>query len=435
MKQIADDGKVYVLPVNDPTAAIPGWDGQVLPVPGALAVRVGEYRKRIDRLLDEQKTRAPVVEKLSRIWPTDAYGVRRVVEEIETHRATGAPVPSTDRILVEGFDRYIIIHTHLGDVLNFTLGEVIEELFRRQGLVRMWWWDSYRILYEMTADTADLDLEDLFLNQVFGVEEPVLGGACHGVLHRHFPWELQMKQIAERFGALQRGRLMYGGAMKELQVRFRLTPIYDETIRDAQVERADFEGVKKIFKQIKDQNLEVRFFRSKDKPTPLAYHILYRHVDIPELIAPDNVAADNLARLRISIESRLIDLLCFDCGNLAHDVAIAGMSDRPSCPSCESKLLAPIFWSSGFVTGVLRKKREKQALDESEQKALTRARRSADLVIAYGKKAVIAQSVYGIGPQTASRVLSRMHESDEELYRDLLDAKLQFITTRPYWNN
>ncbi len=435
MKQITDDGKVYVLPVNDPTAAIPGWDGQILPVPGELAVRVGEYRKQIDKLLDEHKTRAPVVEMFSRIWPADPYGVRRAVEEIETHRVTGAPVPTNDRVLIEGFDRYIIIHTHFGDVLNFTLGEVIEELFRRQGLVRMWWWDSYRILYEMTADTADLDLEDLFLKQVFGVDEQVLGGACHGVLHRHFPWELQMKQIAERFGALNRGRLMYGGAMKELQVRFRLTPIYDETIREAQVERADFEGVKRIFKQVKERNMDVRFFRSKDKPTPLAYHILYRHVDIPELIAPENVAADNMARLRISIEGRAIDLLCFDCANLATEITVASLSEHPSCQSCGSKLLAPVFWSSGYVESVLRKKRDRQSLDENEQKALTKARRSADLVIAYGKRAVIAQSVYGIGPQTASRVLSKMHESDDEFYKDLLEAKLQFITTRPYWNN
>jgi ATP-dependent Lhr-like helicase len=435
MKQITDDGKVYVLPINDPTAAIPGWDGQILPVPGELATRVGEYRKQIDRLLDEHKTRTPVVEKLSRIWPADPYGVRKTVEEIETHKATGAPVPTNDRVLIEGFDRYIIIHTHLGDRLNFTLGEVIEELFRRQGLVRMWWWDSYRILYEMTADTADLDLEDLFLKQVFGVDEPVLGGACHGVLHRHFPWELQMKQIAERFGALNRGRLMYGSAMKELQLRFRLTPIYDETIREAQVERADFEGVKKIFKQIKERNMDVRFFRSKDKPTPLAYHILYRHVDIPELIAPENVAADNMARLRISIEGRAIDLLCFDCANLATGISVGSLSDHPSCQSCGSKLLAPVFWSTGYVASVLRKKRDRQSLDENEQKALTRARRSADLVIAYGRRAVIAQSVYGIGPQTASRVLSKMHEDDDEFYKDLLEAKLQFITTRPYWNN
>ncbi len=435
IKQIAEDGKVYVLPVNDPTAAIPGWDGQILPVPGELAMRVGAYRRTIDKLLDEHKSRVPVVEKLSRIWPTDPHGIRRTVEEIETHRSTGAPVPTDDKILLEGFDRYIIIHTHFGDILNFTFGEVIEELFRRQGLVRMWWWDPYRILFEMTADTADLDLENLFLKQVFGVDEPVLSGACHGVLHRHFPWQLYMKQIAERFGALSRGRLMYGDAMKELQVRFRLTPIYDETIREALAQRSDFDGVKRIFKQIKEGKMDLKFFRSRDKPTPLAYHILYRHVDIPELIAPDNVAADNMARLRISIEGRTIDLLCFECGKLTSGTTIASLPGNPECENCRSRLMAPVFWSSGYVASVLRKKRGKEPLDENEQKALTRARRSADLVIAYGKRAVIAQSVYGIGPQTASRVLAKMHESDEEFYKDLLEAKLQFIATKPYWNN
>src|SRR5207244_11124082 len=88
MKQMTDDGKVYVLPVNDPTAAIPGWDGQILPVPGELAVRVGEYRKQIDTLLDEHKTRAPVVEKFSRIGPADPYDRRRDVEDGETPKDT-----------------------------------------------------------------------------------------------------------------------------------------------------------------------------------------------------------------------------------------------------------------------------------------------------------------------------------------------------------
>ena len=435
IKQITDDGKVYVLPVVDPTAAIPGWDGQILPVPGPLATKVGVYRAIVDELLEEKTARDESIENLSRQWPADTYGLRKLIEEIEAHRATGAPVPTDQRVLIEGFDRYIIIHSHLGDILNFTLGEVIEELFRRQGIVRMWWSDAYRILFEMTADTADLDLEDLFLKQVFGLEEPVLGGACHGVLHRHFPWHVYMKRIAERFGALSRGRLMYGDAMKELMLRFRLTPIYDETIREALMEHSDFEGVKRMFKDIKEGKMDLRFFRSKDRPTPLAYHILYRHVDIPELIAPENVATDNMARLRISIEGRSIDLLCFDCGTLTVDTIIADLQENPTCPHCSSRLLAPLFWSSNYAAGVLRKKRDRQKLDENEQKTLTKARRSADLVIAYGKRAVIAQSVYGIGPQTASRVLSKMHEADDEFYKDLLEAKLQFISTRPYWNN
>ena len=435
MKQITDDGKVYVLPVIDPTAAIPGWDGQILPVPGLLATKVGVYRAEVDQLFEKKTPRTESLEVLSQRWPADAYGLRKLIEEIEAHKATGAPVPTDRRVVVEGFDRYIIVHSHLGDILNFTLGEVIEELFRRQGIVRMWWSDAYRILFEMTADTADLDLEDLFLNQVFGVEEPVLGGACHGVLHRHFPWHVYMKRVAERFGALSRGRLMYGDAMKELMLRFRLTPIYDETIREVLLEHSDFDGVKRIFKELKEGKMDLRFFRSKDRPTPLAYHILYRHVDVPELIAPENVAADNMARLRISIEGRSIDMLCFDCGVLTTDETIAGLSENPACKNCGSRLLAPLFWSSHYPTSILHKKRAKQPLDENERKALTKARRSADLVIAYGKRAIMAQAVYGIGPQTASRVLSKMHETDDEFYKDILEAKLQFIATRPFWNN
>jgi ATP-dependent Lhr-like helicase len=435
IKQITDDGKVYVLPINDPTAAIPGWDGQILPVPRALATKVGAYRAIVERNIAEHTPKSISVEKLSQLWPADVYGLKRVVEEIEAHKATGAAVPTDQRVLIEGFDRYIIIHAHLGDIVNFTLGEVIEELFRREGLVRMWWSDAYRILFEMTADTSDLDLEKLFRRHIFGVEEPVLGGACHGVLHRHFPWQLHMKHVAERFGALNRGRLMYGDAMKELMLRFRLTPIYDETIREALMEHSDFDAVKEIFRRVKNGSMDVQFFQSKDKPTPLAYHILYRHVDIPELIAPENVAADNLTRLRISIEGRVMDMLCFDCGALNSEIMIADLPEHPQCATCGSRLLAPLFWSSSYAAGVLKKKRSKENLDENEQKVLARARRSADLVISYGRRAVIAQSVYGIGPQTASRVLATMHDRDEEFYEDLLDAKLQFIATRPYWNN
>ena len=137
----------------------------------------------------------------------------------------------------------------------------------------------------------------------------------------------------------------------------------------------------------------------------------------------------------LSIEGRNIDLLCFDCGKLHTEAAIANLPDYPICISCGSRLLAPLFWSTGYVAGTLRKKRNGDLLDENEQKALVKARRSADLVISYGKRGVVAQSVYGIGPQTASRVLARMQEKDEEFYKDLLEAKLQFIATRPYWNN
>ena len=39
--QIPEEGLVYVSPVEDPTAAIPGWDGEILPLPYELALEVG----------------------------------------------------------------------------------------------------------------------------------------------------------------------------------------------------------------------------------------------------------------------------------------------------------------------------------------------------------------------------------------------------------
>ena len=52
--QIEDEtGTVHVLPSEDPFASIPGWDGEILPVPFELAQQTGQNRKRIGKFLKE----------------------------------------------------------------------------------------------------------------------------------------------------------------------------------------------------------------------------------------------------------------------------------------------------------------------------------------------------------------------------------------------
>ena len=53
IEQISDDAKVYVTPVEDPTAAVPGWDGEMLPIPFELAQRVGRLRSEISGIIEE----------------------------------------------------------------------------------------------------------------------------------------------------------------------------------------------------------------------------------------------------------------------------------------------------------------------------------------------------------------------------------------------
>jgi len=432
IEQISDDARVYVTPVEDPTAAVPGWDGQLLPIPFELASRVGQLRAEVAEGLGEG-TVTQVTDLLERIWPTERYGIRRVVEEIEEHRKMGAPVPTHNRILLEAFDRFLIIHACFGETVNNTLGEVCEELLSRKGLVRQWWSDGYRILVELTTNTQELSIDEI-RSMIFGIEAGVLEGVLNGVLHRHFPFGYYMKFIAERFGAMRRGLMFSGDSLRELALRFRMTPIYDETIREALLLHVDYPRVRSIYDQIRKGTLEVGTFKAQEHPTALAYHLLNKHIDIPELIAPETVEKDTLERLRFSLDNMTVDLVCFECGELLQAVLVKSLQKKPKCSRCRSGLLAVSSWSTEFLLRILEKKLKSTPLEEADRETLARARRSADLVLSYGRRVVIAQCVYGIGPQTASRILAKMHDDDRSFYKDLLEAKLKFITTRPFWD-
>ncbi|MDG6951806.1 MAG: helicase, partial [Nitrososphaerota archaeon] len=114
---------------------------------------------------------------------------------------------------------------------------------------------------------------------------------------------------------------------------------------------------------------------------------------------------------------------------------VGDIPEEPRCGGCGSGLLVPCYWGTAKLTDLVKKREMKAPLNDEERSELARARRGADLVLSYGKKAVVAQTVYGIGPQTASRILAEMHDDEEAFYRDLLEAKIRFVTTRQYWGN
>ncbi|HEY7587671.1 MAG TPA: DEAD/DEAH box helicase [Thermoplasmata archaeon] len=430
--KIGPDGVVYVTPVADPNAAIPGWDGEVMPVPFGLAQRVGRIRKELGERLAKMGFEK-AVEHFQKAWPMNKTGVKRLVEEHANHRKAGAPVPTDDRIVVEAFDRFLIVHASFGEVVNVTLGDLIEELLARKHLVRFWWTDPYRILYELVADTRELDLESI-VECILRIDDATLEDGLRALLKDHLPLGYYMKSIAERFGAIRRGLTMGEGEMNSLEVRFANTPIYDEAVREALLLHADFDHVREIVRKIRKGEIEVVLHRSEATPTSLAWPILRRYVEAPELFSPEAEREEILERMRLHLASEPVHLLCFECGHFHEEVRVGELPDRPACGKCGSRLLVVLGWSAWTVRDALAKRQRKLELSEEEKKLLTRAKQVADLVAVYGKRAVYACSVYGVGPTTASKILAKMDETDKEFFNDLFEAKLKFITTRPYWN-
>jgi len=125
------------------------------------------------------------------------------------------------------------------------------------------------------------------------------------------------------------------------------------------------------------------------------------------------------------------------CGQWATEEKVRNLPEEPECQKCRSKLLALMYFSqdSQRLADTLQKRRDGKELNEDELKELSQARRKADLILSYGKKAIIALEVKGVGPETASRILGKMHTKDDEFYMDLLKAKIQYLKTRQFWDD
>ena len=431
--QIEDEtGTVYVVPSEDPLAAIPGWDGEMLPVPFNLAQETGRLREKIANELKRTGKSELVGQKLA----ADKSTLSKAVEEIEEHLKQGAPLPTHDHVLLEVFDKYVIIHACFGEIVNRTLGCIFDAMLSDRELITGWWNDGYRILIETPRRLTAKEMEKL-PSILFNLSAADVERSFNDYLKARFPFSYKMKFVAERFGALPRGKTMGPERSRQLSEQFKKTPVFDETLREAMLEKVDIHKVKKIMREVKNGKIKVSTLHRTEKPTPLAYHILAKYSDISELMAPEQVLLSNIERMKRALEARTATLLCMSCGKWIVEKKIKSLPEQPTCEKCKSKLLALIRPNQNptVIREILKKRLGDKELTEEELKDLTHARRTADLTLSYGKKALIALEVRGVGPETAFRILGKMHQKEDEFYMDLLKAKIQYLRTREYWED
>jgi ATP-dependent Lhr-like helicase len=430
-----ETGTVHVVPAEDPFAAMPGWDGEILPVPFELAQQTGVTREKIGKLLRKRKSAEQVAEELAVELKTDNATLLETVKEIDEHLKEGAPLPTEKRIVIESFDRYLVVHACFGEIVNKTLAGIFDSVLSEREVITGWWADGYRILVETPRKLRTGEVEEL-PTLLFRLSPKEVDEAFGKYVKAKFPFAYKMKFVAERFGALPRGKTMSYERQAKLKAAFEDTPIYDETLREAMLEKADLKKVKQIMRGVKQGKLAVSTLVRREKPTPLAYHILAQYADISELMAPERVILSNIDKMKMAINARTATLLCMNCGEWTTQVKVKDLADKPTCEKCGSNLLALLYHGQDAtrLKGYLRKRRNGGALSDEELKELSQARRKADLVLSYGKQAVQALEVKGVGPETASRILGKMHPAEDEFYLDLLKAKIQFLRTREFWD-
>lgn len=432
IEEISDDGFVYVTPVDDPTAALPGWDGEILPVPYELANEVGKLRKEISKKLKEMG-QDYTISWLCNELQIDKHVATNIVKELQEQIKLGAPVPSDDLIVVEGFNKYLIINCCFGELVNRALGYILEQRLSEEGLVKNWWADGYRILIELPFELTESSFDSIFSKLLPRNPSDVEKSFMLRINNR-FPFGYYMKFVAERFGIIERGLTLSESKLLSLFEICKDTPIYDETMREVLQEKIDLKTAKQVVEMISEGKIKIEKYFSKESPTPISYHILSKYTELPETIAPEGIKEDLIERFKNAILSSKVELICMECGLRQGEKTIANIPEKPRCLRCNSTLLGVLPKYRSNAEEIVRKRLSGEKLEEEELRELSEIRKTADIINSYGRNGIIALSVYGIGPQTALKILSKMHYTEDELMKDLMEAKLKYIQTKPYWS-
>jgi ATP-dependent Lhr-like helicase len=146
-------------------------------------------------------------------------------------------------------------------------------------------------------------------------------------------------------------------------------------------------------------------------------------------IPPPTADQAVLATLKRRLDQDDVLLVCMNCRDWKSRTVVSRVPDQPQCPKCGARLIAALKPYEDELYSDIRKSRKTQGERAIEQRLL----KNANIVLSSGKKAVIALSARGVGPENASRILATLTDGDA-FYREIMKAERNFIQTHRYWS-
>ncbi|MFQ5837738.1 MAG: DEAD/DEAH box helicase [Thermoplasmata archaeon] len=400
--EVIDIGEdvVMVQPIQE-LGGIPNWVGEEIPVPFEVAQEVGKLRK----------------EGSLESYPVDECGKEAFAAYIQ--RQSPQPVPTDDLLTVEEEQEMVVVNAAFGSKVNETLGHLLSALLSaRLGQSVGLRTDPYRILLKVHRAVGAADVAEL----LEGMDPESVEAVLRLSLRNSSLMRWTFIQVAKKFGAVKRGVDYREVNISKVMKAFEGTPLMEEAMEKLIWEHLD---IPRTIQVVRD----IRSGETKLVVGPLSHIGKLGAERALELLLPPRPDFHTLNLVKKRLEDQQVVLLCLSC-KASRSERVGELDQKVSCPYCDSVMQAVLRPWERELSRLLRK----EDLASEEKRALKRLYTKASLVMAHGRKAVMALVARGVGPDVAGRILRRYHREEKDFLRDVLEAEVNYARTKRFWD-
>ncbi|QQG40180.1 MAG: DEAD/DEAH box helicase [Candidatus Aenigmatarchaeota archaeon] len=433
------EGRVLVEPVDDMTSAVPAWEGELIPVPFEIAQEVGALRRMIAEAMKSGEKEGDVIERIRHRYPLSEGAASKLVSYIGEQLKAGAVVPDDRTVVLEGLrsdaskylkpdgfqnDKdFVVMHACFGAMVNATLARFFAVLLSSQfGHSIAIKNDPYRIIFQgVDKGAIEALIKENSADELHDVILKTLG------LTQMFRWRLV--HVAKRFGAVTRRAKWDKLNLKKMVDAFADTPVSEEAKNEVLFEKLDVQKTKEMFTEVKAGEVKLV---TANAISPIGRRGI--EYQFRELVGPKRPDKEIFEVFRERLLGTQVRLVCMKCGDFATNKLVRDVREDPECPKCASRMLAVIKPFARESEILIKKSAEGKKLSAEDALRLSKLQDTADLVLTYGRRAVVCLAGRGVGPDTTIRVLAKQRADENGMLRDVLDAERQFAITKKFWS-
>ncbi|MGQ0791465.1 MAG: DEAD/DEAH box helicase [Nitrosopumilaceae archaeon] len=395
--------KVNVEPFRSSGLTVPYWEGENIPVDYKTANKVGLFRSKVkDGKISLQNN----------IIPKFNLDV----------------IPDEKTVVAESLrsQSIIVLHACFGSKINATLSTLLSSMLSaRLGFLVESSSDAYRIVLSSKAKISEKQVTEV-LRDKYDLSVIVTASltGTHNVNWRTWC-------VAKKFGVVGRGAIYERKSARFLYERYSKSPLVKEALRELFHDKYDLKNTQIILNKLQNDEIKIKWFDVLEF-SKIAEPILDHTTKYYS--SPSNIDKGILDLVKTRLLKTKHRLVCVRCGKWEKVVETKDVKDILSCPYCKGRQITSTFYSDYDLQKIIQKKHGGKKISPEENHKFERAWKVSSLIENFGKTAIVVLSGFGVGADTAARILRNMI-NEELLYKQIYEAERQYVMTRGFWDS